>query len=271
MKMRIIGKNYLLAIVIILAVLATGCAGLGPGITLFSVEQEIEMGQQFSREIARQQRMLRDPLVVNYIQDLGLRLTPQEVRRTYPFRFYVVDNREVNAFAVPGGHVYVHSGLMEKADNEAELASVVAHEIGHVVLRHSNQQVSAQYGYQLIASLVLGQNPAGWQTLAANLFGTAGLLSYSRAHETEADLFALQNLYRTGYDVQAMVSFFQKLRQMQNREPDIISRFFSSHPATSERLARVSGIISSQPAQATPLRNSGAFLLMKERLEQYRR
>lgn len=209
-------------------------------------------------------------MVVNYIHNLGLRLTPPEAQRMYPFRFYVVDNREVNAFAVPGGHVYVHSGLIEKAENEAELASVMAHEIGHVVLRHSNQQISAQYGYQLIASLLLGRNAAGWQTLAANLFGTAGLLSYSRAHETEADLFAIQDLYRTGYDVRAMVAFFQKLRQVQNREPDILSRFFLSHPTTSERIARISGIVSSRPAQASPLRDTGAFLLVKERLNQYR-
>ena len=253
-------------VLLILALLATGCAGITPGITLFSVEQEIDMGRQFSREIARQQRIIRDPMVVEYIQELGFRLTPAEAQRIYPFRFYVVDNREVNAFAVPGGHVYIHSGLITRAENEAELASVLAHEIGHVVLRHSNQQVSAQYGYQLIASLLLGRNPAGWQTLAANLFGTAGLLSYSRAHESEADLFAIQNLYRTGYDVRAMVAFFQKLRQMQNREPDVISRFFSSHPTTSERIARISGIISSRPAQASPLRSTGAFLLVKERL-----
>lgn len=246
--------------------LLAGCATTGPGINIFSVEQEIQMGRQFSREINQQVRIVQDPLISRYIQELGLRLVSAEASRTFPYRFYVIEEREVNAFAVPGGYVYINSGLITAADNEAELASVVAHEIGHVVRRHSTQQLTAQYGYSMLASLLMGQNPAQWQALAANLVGVTGFLAYSRGHESDADQYAVETLYRSGYDARAMISFFEKLKSLQRREPGLLERFFSSHPAPSERIARIGQLIRARPAQVRPLRDTAYFAQVKERL-----
>ncbi len=225
------------------------------------------MGRRLSYEIAQRARIIREPMVAGYIQELGLRLVSAQRERSFPFRFYVIEDREVNAFAIPGGHVYIHSGLIKAADNEAELASVMAHEIGHVILRHASQQMSAQIGYNTLASMLLGQNPGMWQALAANLLGTGALMSYSRQHEADADLFALRTLYGANYDLRGMLTLFEKLKRLEGREPNLLARFFSSHPATSERIIKARSTISSWPPQRSPIQNSAAFLRVKMRLE----
>jgi len=261
--------SRLVILLLSLLTLVAGCAGLGPGpaLNFFSVEQEIEMGRKFSQEIGKEVKLVDDPFVSRYITELGMRLVPSDAARTYPFTFAVVKNKEVNAFAVPGGPVYVHSGLIKKAGSEAELASVIAHEIGHVVYRHGGQQMTAQVGYSFLASLLLGQNPAGWQALTAKLLGTSSLLAYSRAHENQADVFAVGDLYRSGYDLYAMVTFFQKLKALEKSEPRAIAKFFSSHPPTSERLANINALISSYPRQTNPTTTSGAFLRVQATLD----
>ncbi len=258
-----------LIILLLLLALAGGCLGPGPGpaLNVFSVEQEIEMGRRFSRGISKKAKLANNPFVSRYITDLGRRLVPPEAARIYPFTFSVIKNKQVNAFAVPGGPVYVHSGLIKKSSSEAELASVIAHEIGHVVNRHGSQQMTAQVGYSFLASLLLGQNPAGWQALTAKLLGTSGLLAYSRAHENQADIFAVRSLYRSGHDLYAMITFFQKLKALEKSQPNAIAKFFSSHPATSERLARIKAVISSYPRQTNPITTSGAFLRVQAALK----
>jgi predicted Zn-dependent protease len=261
-------SSLLISFLLLLA-LTAGCVGPGvggPALNVFSVQQEIEMGQKFSQEIDKKAEIVKDPLVARYISGLGARLVPADAARIYPFTFSVIKDKAVNAFAVPGGPVYVHSGLIKKASSEAELASVVAHEIGHVVNRHGSQQMSAQVGYSFLASLLLGQNPAGWQQLTAKLMGTSGLLAYGRSHENQADVFAVGNLYRSGYDVYAMVTFFYKLKALEKSEPGAIAKFFSSHPPTSERLARIQALISTYPRQRDPITTSGAFLRVQAAL-----
>lgn len=254
------------ALWLLVAAFLAGCVGPAPQINMFSLEQEIEMGRQISREIAREATIVKDPFMAGYVQELGMRLVPPEAARALPFRFYLLDNKEVNAFAVPGGPVYIHTGLFRAAENEAELASVMAHEIGHVVARHAGQQMTARYGYSFLASLLLGQNPGGWQALTASLFASAGLMAYSRTHEREADGFAIQALYRAGYDAWAMLTFFDKLITLEKGQPNALARFFSSHPPTSERMSQIRATLVRLPSQPNSIRQTGAFLRVKERV-----
>ncbi|MBI5167093.1 MAG: M48 family metalloprotease [candidate division NC10 bacterium] len=226
------------------------------------------MGRQIAREVERKYPMYRDPGVVEYISELGGRLAQISDRRDVRYRFQVVDSKEVNAFALPGGYIYVNKGLILASDNEAELAGVIGHEIGHVVGRHGAARLSMMYGYDLLATVLLGPNPAFWKALVADLFGTAGLLAYSRADESEADELGVRYLYRSGYDPGAMIAFFQKLLALQKREPDLLEKSFSSHPPTSERIAKVRGDIAHLPPREGQIQDSDYFQHVKARIRE---
>ncbi|MDZ7374832.1 MAG: M48 family metallopeptidase [candidate division KSB1 bacterium] len=251
------------------ALVALGCAttGVNKGdINLISVQQEVQMGQEFSREIARTYPILEDPEITAYFQRIGERIARSSDWPNLQYHFQVVNTADVNAFAIPGGWVYVHRGLIERADNVSEVACVMAHEIGHVVARHGTEMLTKQYGIAIVTQLVLGQNPKLWQKITAELFTTAGILAYSRKQEYEADELGVQYAYRSGYDPNGMVTFFEKLLQLQEREPSLLEVWFSTHPPTSERIQRAKGLITKLPPKTDFVRDDPEFLRLRERL-----
>jgi predicted Zn-dependent protease len=174
------------------------------------------------------------------VNEVGQRTASVSDRRDITYHFKVIaDKKQVNAFALPGGHVYVYEGLLLQASNEAELAAVLAHETGHVVARHSMEQLSKQYGYNLLVSLILGNQPGRWSGIAANLFGTAGLLKFSRDDEYEADNLAVTYTNAAGYSPGAVADFLGKLESLEGREPGKLETLLMTHPPTAERVARV--------------------------------
>ncbi|MBI2878009.1 MAG: M48 family metalloprotease [Candidatus Tectomicrobia bacterium] len=237
-------SRYLIALWVLTGVLWGGCAGtqLG-GFNLMSVQEEWELGNQLSQDIARKSPMVTDSESVAYINQLGQRLVQQTELRNLPWKFHIVRGQEVNAFNIPGGHVYVYTGLIEKASTESELAGVIGHEIGHGVARHATQQITTRYGLSLLSSLLLGQNPAVYQQILAQILGAGYLAKHGRDAEREADHLGVQYLYQAGIDPQGMVTFFQKLLQEDQRQPGRVSQFFASHPLTQERIQNVSAEI----------------------------
>jgi len=231
--------------------LVSGCAvdktSLG-GFNLISVEEEKQLGQKFAVEIEKKYKVVNDPEVQNFINQVGKRLLTGVQKVDFPYSFKVVQDDSINAFAAPGGYTYVHTGLIKAAESETELAAVMAHEINHVVARHSTRQMTQQYGYSLVAGLLLG-NQGEVAKLAADLFGQAGLLHYSREMEIQADYLGAQTMYRAGYNPQGMVTFFRKLEAAGKQEPGKIGQFFSSHPGTSERIQGLQGEIAKLPAK----------------------
>jgi len=236
------------------------------GINLISVAEERQLGDRFAVEIEKKSVVLPDPELQAYIGRVGRRLLTGVRSVDFPYTFKVVKDDSVNAFAIPGGHTYVHTGLIKLADSEDELAAVMAHEINHVVARHGTRQMTQQYGYALVLQLVLGDNPNQLAQLAASLFGKAGTMSYSRGMETQADVLAVETLYKAGYSTQAMVTFFRKMDTQGSASPSQVARFFSSHPLTADRIQRVSDEIAKFPSKPTSSTDMTTFRQMKKKL-----
>ncbi len=234
----------------------SGCAvnqGDIHGINLISIEQEKQLGDKFVSEIEQQHKVYNDVETTAYVERVGRRLLANAREVPFQFTFKVVTDESVNAFAVPGGHLYVHTGLIKAAGSEDELAAVMAHEINHGVARHGTRQMTQQYGYNLVLQLLLGDNPGMLTQLATSLFGTAGSMAYSRGMENQADYLGVETMAKSGYDPNAMVTFFTKLDAISGQKSNQVAQFFSSHPLTSERLTNVKNAI----AQLPPLKYNG--------------
>ncbi len=216
---------------------------LKPGWNMFSPQQDVEMGQQVSRDAEKQVPLLNDSRVDNYLNNLGRTLASHAPGEKYPYQYKCVNDRAINAFALPGGFVYINRGVIEAADNEAELAGVMAHETAHVALRHGTNQATKAYIAQVPLAILGGAlgNKNSVAAVVAQIgagFATNSLLlKYSRTAESQADEMGTQILYDSGYDPRAMAQFFQKIQEQDGSGRQV--EFFSNHPNPDNRIERV--------------------------------
>ena len=233
-------RTSLLAVALVTSLaLACGSGGGGAGnFNLISIEEEWQLGQQISQDVARQVRFNNDPAVNEYVRSMGQRIVAQapDPFNRLPWEFHVVDDPSINAFAIPGGHVYVNTGLIAAAENASQLAGVMAHEISHVTARHTTESISRQYGLSILAGLVLGQNPGTVSQIAAQIIAGGAIARFSREDEREADELGIQAMYRAGYDPRGMAAMFRTLLAQQRSSPGRVEQFFSTHPTTEERI-----------------------------------
>ena len=214
-----------------------GNRDVGKGINFYSLEKEIALGKQMAQEVERQAKIIDDPVIAEYVNRLGQNLVRNSDAKV-PFTIKVLETDEVNAFALPGGFFFVNSGLILQADDEAELAGVMAHEIAHVAARHGTRQATrgAILSYATLPLMMAG----GWTGYAiyqaANVAIPLGFLKFSRAFESEADMLGLQYLYKSGYDPTSFVDFFEKIESLEKKKPGTLSKVFSSHPMTDDRI-----------------------------------
>lgn len=228
-----------------------GEGGLITNLNLVSTEKEIQLGQQFSTEVEKEEPLLNDPALQRYVSEIGERLTQKAPRQDVPYGFKVIDAPDtVNAFALPGGYMYVYTGLMKLCDNEAELAAVMAHEIGHVAAKHHGEMMTRQTGMEVISAIALGENPGAAATLAKQLF-TAGVSArYSRTQEREADRLGMDILYKAGYPPEAMISFMNKLLALDQEKGGGRSMpLFATHPSPEERVGLLQNLMQHYPAE----------------------
>src|SRR5277367_4370712 len=216
---------------------AIGDRDVGKGVNFYSLEKEIALGKGMAQQVERQAKIIEDPVISEYINRVGQNLVRNSDAKV-PFTIKVIDTEDVNAFALPGGFFFVNSGLILKADTEAELAGVMAHEIAHVAARHGTRQATRGEIAQLstIPLIFLG----GWTGYgirqAASVLIPVGFLQFSRQFEGEADMLGLQYMYKTGYDPEAFVDFFEKIQSLEKKKPGTVSKFFSTHPPTEDRI-----------------------------------
>jgi beta-barrel assembly-enhancing protease len=214
-----------------------GNRDVGKGVNFYSLEKEIALGKTMAQEVERDSKVIDDPVISEYVNRVGQNLVRNSDAKV-PFTIKVIDSDEVNAFALPGGFMFVNSGLILKADSEAELAGVMAHEIAHVAARHGTRQATRGtiVQYATLPLLFMG----GWTGYAieqaASLAIPMGFLKFSRSFESEADMLGLEYLYKTGYDPTAFVDFFEKIQSLEKTKPGVVSRVFSTHPMTDDRI-----------------------------------
>ena len=229
--------------VAVFALICTGCGSGGLGGSV-SLDEEWQLGQQMAVQVNRQVSLVRDQQALSYVRMVGERLHSATPLADRPFEFEIVDDPNVNAFALPGGHIYINTGLIAQADKVDMLAGVMAHEISHVVARHALKQVEQQQEISTIGAILLGQNPNVLAQLAAQIVAGGAMARFSRADEKQADDLGLDFVSRAGYDPHGMLDMFQKLLSMEQRGSSSVARFFQDHPGTEDRINDISGRIS---------------------------
>lgn len=202
-----------------------------------SKEKEMAIGRQLAMEVEQQAKLVEDPMITEYVNRVGQNVVLHSDAKV-PFTIKVIDTDEVNAFALPGGFFFVNKGLILAADNEAELAGVMAHEIAHVAARHAmeNQGKGTLMNYGMLAGIIFG-GPIASTVLqnAGGILGGLAMLKFSRGAEEEADSLGVQYLYASGYDPTAMSTMFEKLASKNKKKPGTVAKLFSSHPQSLER------------------------------------
>jgi predicted Zn-dependent protease len=239
---------------------------------LISPEQENQLGLQFKQDLEQKQHVvyLDDPVVVSYVRGVADKVITlgKRDRPEVNWQVNVIDDsKTVNAFATPGGYLYVYSGLLMAADNEAELAGVMAHETGHVVARHSARQMVDAYGLEAITAMALGKNPGLLGQLTAGVGEKGFMLANSRSDETEADEYGARYSAAAGYDPHGLVTFFQKLRAQEGNSPRFLA-ILSDHPATPDRIDHVNAFIQQKGLSGSNT-NVAAFAPIKQRVAQH--
>jgi hypothetical protein len=240
-----------------------------PGFNLFSPEQDIEIGRESAQKIARQAPFLRDTATVAYVRQLGARLAAKASGYKFPYKFEVLAVREINAFALPGGFIYINAGAIAAARNEGELAGVIAHEIAHVALRHGTNQASkayiAQVGLDILSGVAGGDSTEIGKVMGA--IGGAGanvvFLKMSRTAETESDLEGARMMAEAGYDPRDMANFFKTLEADGGQKPP---EFLSDHPDPGNRIEAIKEVLPALPVSANPVRETQEFNRTKARL-----
>ena len=232
-------KKYILRITPILFLLI-GCATTGPGgkksVIFIPTSQEVAIGAGMARHVDSTEKILDDQVWQDYINEVGQRIVAVSDRKDIEYHFTVIDSDQINAFAAPGGFIYFYTGLIREMDDEAEFASVLAHEIAHVVGRHGIRRLQNALGVAAAAELVLGDSASALISTAVGLGMGLIFADYSRDNEREADAFGMHYMVKAGYNPNSMISMFNILAEKGTHEPNVFEKMASSHPETKERI-----------------------------------
>jgi len=246
-----------------------GNRDVGKCVNFYSIEKEMALGKQLSEEVMRQAKVNDDPLIAEFVNRIGQNLVRNSDARV-PFTFRVIEGEAPNAFALPGGYVFIYTGLLKMADEEDEFAGAVAHEIAHVAARHMTCQAT-KGDIANIAMIPVSILLGGWGGVAARQAANIGIptafLSFSRKDESEADFLGVQYMYAAGYDPTGAVSIFEKLEALERRKPGTIQKIFSTHPMDATRIEKTQEEIQSiLPSKPEYVVTTSEYTSIRERL-----
>lgn len=249
---------------------AVGNRKVGHGLDMYSMDHEIAIGKQLAQEVDRTAKFITDPVVTEYVNRVGQNLVRNSDAQV-PFTIKVIDSDQVNAFALPGGFFYVNSGLILRADEESELAGVMAHEIAHVCARHGTRNATKGNLLQMATIPLILLGPGGWIGYGLyeglNFMIPITYLKFNRDAEREADYLGLQYMYKAGYDPNSFVTFFEKIEADEKKHPGTIPKLFSTHPPTPDRIeATQKEIATILPTRDEYIVSTSEFDLVKKRL-----
>lgn len=254
------GLSWTVVIVVLLSV------GAG-AVQLVSVADEIAIGKQAQAEVKKETPQVRDAAVQAYVARLGRQLVAGAKGERYPYSFSVADYREINAFALPGGPVWVNRGVMQATGSESQLAGVLAHEIAHISQRHAAQQLSntmvTNLGLSLLGALLGNAGGASAANIAARYVASGAFLKFSRDDEQEADRVGAGIMARAGWDPRGMIDLMESIRQQEKRDPGSVEIFFSHHPSPKDRIALLTRVV---PRTRSGRRDSAEFQSIRARL-----
>lgn len=250
-----IGRRSLLratlwSLALALTGLFSGCAvvgGMADSMFLMSVDDESQMAAKMRPELEKELTLVKDPELNAYVTRVGNKVWANSPQSPFTPTFQIVKDDEINAFAVLGGFMYVNTGMIAAADDEAELAAVMAHEAGHAIGRHGARNVSRQQGLGVVQQIVLGSDAGQIASIATSVLASGALSNYSRDFERESDRIAVDTLWRAGYDPMAMSTFFAKLQAKYGSSGGGLASFFASHPATQDRMDAVAAQVKLLP------------------------
>ena len=236
----------------------------------YSLDKQVAMGRSYSQQVEHSAKLVTDPMVTEYVNRVGQNLVRNSDAKV-PFTIKVIDTDELNAFALPGGFFYVNSGLILAADNEAELAGVMAHEIAHVAACHVARE-QTRGNIVNLASIPLIFVPGGWgvyeaEQVALSIGVPLTFMKFSRNFESEADFLGMEYMYKAGYDPQSFISFFEKIEAQEKKKPGTLAKAFSSHPMTPDRVAHAQQELKTVlPARPEYVVDTSEFQNVKARL-----
>lgn len=243
------------------------CSGVNRGdVNLMSLDDEWALGDELAAEVDAQTDPLPDPEAQAYLDRLGDALAGQTQLADRDWTFTVLADPAVNAFALPGGHVYVNAGTIAAAETQDELASVVAHEVAHGAARHGTERMVKAYGLSLVAGLVLGDDPGVIRQIVAELVGQSALARFSRSDEEEADGLGLGYLAAAGYDPDGMAAMFETLTALRQRAPGPLERWFATHPLEEDRIEAARLAAEGVEAAGAPVTDPTAFDAVRQRV-----
>ena len=264
----------LVALALLAALLVPGCTCASDSVNrgdlnLVSLDDEWALGRDLAAQVDAQTRPVPDPVVQAYVDEMGAAIAVETEMADRAWTFTVIDDPAVNAFALPGGHIYVHAGLVAAAGDADELASVVGHEVAHGVARHSTERMVKAQGASWVAGLVLGDNPGMIRQLVAALVGRGALARFSRTDEAEADALGLRYMAAAGYDPDGMADMFETLAALRERRPFLFERWFQSHPLGEDRIEAAEGAARSIPTAPGRPPDPAAFRDVQRRVRPY--
>ena len=255
---------------IMFLLLFSACVTTGPGgkknLILISTQQEVEIGKEIAADVESKEKILQDPVVSEYVNKIGQAIAKVSDRKNLHYSFIVLDNEDVNAFALPGGFLYIYTGLLKLMENEAQLAGVLAHEVSHVVGRHGIKRLQKVYGLQILLDIALGRKSSVSKSVVEGA-AVVILQGHGRGMEFEADKFGTFYSFKTGHNPDGMVQLLGILKSLAGDPPGTLEKILSSHPPPSERIDKVKAQIETFGPEAKNFPyGKDAYQVMKERL-----